>query len=67
MLTMTRENPISVVEENSPGESTADSNSVSVNMQETIGAFFLGIVATISLIGWMRAEARYRALIAHTR
>ena len=32
-------------------------------MNDTMGALFLGILAWILLIGWMRAEARNRVLI----
>jgi hypothetical protein len=34
-----------------------------IHLEETFGAIFLGIFAVIFLIGWRRAEARYRALI----
>ena len=34
-----------------------------VHLEDTFGAIFLGIFAVISLISWIRAEARYRALI----
>ena len=34
-----------------------------IHLEDTVGAVFLGIFAVMSLIGWMRAEARYRALI----
>jgi len=34
-----------------------------VHLQDTFGAIFLGIFAVIFLIGWMRAEARNRALM----
>ncbi len=34
-----------------------------VHLQDTFGAIFLGIFAVIFLIGWMRSEARNRALI----
>ena len=35
-----------------------------VHLEDTFGAIFLGVFALISLIGWMRAEARYRKLMA---
>jgi hypothetical protein len=34
-----------------------------IHLEDTFGAIFLGIFAVISLVGWIRAEARYRALI----
>ena len=38
-------------------------NSVTVTLEDTLGALFLGILSTIALIGWMRAEMRNRALM----
>ncbi|HET9907760.1 MAG TPA: hypothetical protein VFQ23_14005 [Anaerolineales bacterium] len=37
-------------------------SSVTVDMQDILGAIFLGILSCILLIGWMRAEARIHAL-----
>jgi hypothetical protein len=37
-----------------------------VHLEDTFGAIFLGVFAVISFIGWMRAEARYRALISRS-
>jgi hypothetical protein len=34
-----------------------------VHLEDTVGAILLGIFAVISFIGWMNAEARYRASI----
>lgn len=34
-----------------------------VHLENTIGAVFLGILALILLVGWMRSEARYRKLL----
>ena len=31
-----------------------------IHLEDTVGAIFLGIFAVISLIGWMRSEARYQ-------
>jgi hypothetical protein len=36
---------------------------VTVTMKDSLGAIFLGILAVILLIGWRRAETRYRKLI----
>jgi len=35
-----------------------------VNVNEILGALFLGILSVILLIGWIRAEARNRLLLA---
>lgn len=34
-----------------------------IHLEDTVGAIFLGILAVICLIGWMRSESRYRSLI----
>ena len=34
-----------------------------IHLEDTAGAIFLGIFAVISLVGWIRSEARYRKLI----
>lgn len=36
---------------------------VTVHVEDTMGAFFLGVLSVILLIGWRRAEARYQALL----
>jgi len=36
---------------------------VTVIVEDTLGALFLGILACICLIGWMHTETRYRALM----
>jgi hypothetical protein len=36
---------------------------VTVTIKDTLGAVFLGILAMILLIGWQRAETRYRKLL----
>jgi hypothetical protein len=33
-----------------------------IHLEDTVGAVFLGILALILLIGWIRSEARYRKL-----
>ena len=50
-------------EDNSPVVSPGNYNPVTVDMKDSIGAIFLGILAGILLIGWMQAEARIRALM----
>jgi len=34
-----------------------------VHLEDTFGASFLGIFAIISIIGWMRSDARYRKFV----
>lgn len=58
------EDQISTLEDKTPLVSPGNYSPVTVHMQDSVGAIFLGILAGISLIGWMRAEARYRALIS---
>jgi hypothetical protein len=36
---------------------------VTVTARDTVGAFFLGMLTLILLIGWRRAETRYRKLM----
>ena len=36
---------------------------VTVTVRDTVGAVFLGILTLILLIGWRRAETRYRKLL----
>ena len=50
-------------EEKTPQVSPGTYSPVSVNLEDTVGAVFLGILSLILLIGWVRAEARYRALL----
>jgi hypothetical protein len=38
-----------------------------ITVTETVGASFLGLLALILLIAFLRAEARYRALLAERR
>jgi hypothetical protein len=37
----------------------------SLTLTDSLGVIFSGILTIILLIGWMRAEARYRKLITH--
>ena len=34
-----------------------------IHLEDTVGAIFLGILSLILLIGWRRAETRYRKLL----
>ncbi len=57
------EDQIPTLEDKTPLVSPGNYSPVTVYMKDTLGAIFLGVLAGILLIGWMRAEARYRALI----
>ena len=57
------EDNISTVDDKTPGVSPGNYSTVNVDMKDTIGAIFLGILAWILLLGWIRAEARNRVLI----
>lgn len=59
----TNENNLQPIEDQTPSVSPGNYSPVTVIMTDSLGAIFLGILAGILLIGWMRAEARYRALI----
>jgi hypothetical protein len=45
-----------------PSVSPGNYSPVTVYMEDSLGAIFLGILAVILLVGWRRAEMRYRAL-----
>jgi hypothetical protein len=47
-----------------PLDRSRSGNSVTVYMKDTIGALFLGLLSFALLLGWLRAEARNRRLIA---
>lgn len=47
----------------SPDVSPGNYSPVNVYMEDSVGAIFLGLLCGILLIGWMRAEARYCALL----
>lgn len=53
---------ISIVEDRTPAVAPGNYSPVTVDMSDTVGAVFLGILAFILLIGWTQAEARNRAL-----
>ncbi len=57
------EDSISSLEVKSPEVSPGNYSPVNVYMEDSVGASFLGLLSGILLIGWMRAEARYRALL----
>jgi hypothetical protein len=51
------------MEGQTPTVSPGNYSPVTVTMKDSLGAIFLGILAVILLIGWRRAETRYRKLI----
>ncbi len=59
----TNENNNPPLEDQTPSVSPGNYSPVTVYVHDTLGALFLGTLAGILLIGWMRAEARNRALI----
>jgi hypothetical protein len=50
--------------EQTPVVNPGNYSPVTIHVGETVGAVFLGILSIILLIGWRRAETRYRNLIA---
>ena len=59
----TNENNNPMLEQSTPPVSPGNYSPVTVTVNDTVGSVFLGILAVILLIGWMRSEARYRILL----
>jgi hypothetical protein len=59
----TNENNIPVPGDQTPLVSPGNYSPVTVTVKDSLGAIFLGILSAILLVGWMRAEERYRTLI----
>jgi hypothetical protein len=57
------ESELTINENKTPVVNPGNYSSVTVDMKDTLGAIFLGILAFSLLIGWMRAEMRNRVLI----
>jgi hypothetical protein len=57
------EDQTSTSEDQTPLISPGNYSPVTVYMKDSLGAIFLGVLAGILLIGWVRSEARYRGLI----
>ncbi len=53
----------SISEEQTPTVSPGNYSPVTITIKDTVGTIFLGIFAALFLVGWMRAEARYRDLL----
>ncbi len=49
--------------EQTPVVNPGNYSSLTVVMKDSLGAIFLGILAVILLIGWRRAESRYKKLV----
>lgn len=63
---LTNEAPLAGPEDSTPSVSPGNYSPVTVYMHDTLGAIFLGILAGILLIGWIRAEGRFRDFIAQS-
>lgn len=60
---MPTKEPITSMDNNTPEVSPGNYSPVTVTVSDSIGAIVLGTLSIILLIGWMRAEARYRDLL----
>jgi|WetSurMetagenome_2_1015567.scaffolds.fasta_scaffold1945553_1 hypothetical protein len=56
---LTNEQPL---KEQTPVVNPGNYSPVILTIKDSVGAIFLGILALILLIGWRRAETRYRKL-----
>lgn len=50
-----------------PAVSPGNYSPVTITVNDSVGAIFLGLLALIMLIGWRRAEARYRTLLTQQK
>ena len=57
------EEPVRATDEKTPQVSPGNYSPVTVYMEDALGTIFLGVLAGLLLIGWIRSEARYRKLI----
>ena len=64
---LNNENQISTLEDKTPIVSPGNYSPVTVTLKDTLGVIFMGILSCMLLIGWMRAESRFRALIDQLR
>jgi hypothetical protein len=51
-------------DEKTPPVRPGNYSPVTVDMTDSLGAIFLGVLCVILLIGWMRSEARNRAFLS---
>ena len=59
----TDEEHIRATDERTPQAGPCNYSPVTVYMEDSLGAIFLGVLTGLLLIGWIRAEGRYRKLI----
>jgi hypothetical protein len=52
-----------LTQEGTPQVRPGNYNPVIVDVNDTVGALFLGMLCVILLIGWQRSEIRYRELL----
>ena len=57
------EEHVPATDEKTPQVRPGNYSPVTVYMKDSLGAIFLGVLTGLLLIGWMRAEGRYRQLI----
>lgn len=62
----TIEDPVPNLDNKSPSVSPGNYSPVTVYLKDTLGAVFLGVLAGILLIGWIRAETRFRDFISQS-
>jgi hypothetical protein len=63
----TNEDNIPMLAQTTPPVSPGNYSPVTVTVDDTVGGVFLGILALILLVGWMRSEARYRKLLTQQK
>lgn len=63
---LTNEDPLANPQDRTPSVSPGNYSPVTVYMHDALGTIFLGILSTILLIGWIRAEARFRDFITQS-
>lgn len=61
------EDQLSTLEDKTPFVNPGNYSPVTVTLRDTLGVIFMGILSCMLLIGWMRAESRYRGLINQLR
>ena len=59
----TNKDLLPIQEDQTPSVSPGNYSPVTVTVKDTLATIFLDILSVILLVGWMRAEARSRALM----
>ncbi len=62
----TNDESLALVDKQTPLVSPGNYSPVTVYNKDLMGVLFLGLLDLILLIGWMRSEARCRALMSKT-